>query len=79
MIHMGERRRLAMPNAIALRPDFMASELRGLLRRDLRWRHPQRGGTPGNVTLQIVRDWVVRFNAEEPDGLRDRKSAPRRG
>ena len=26
----------------------------------------------GNVTLQIVRDWVVRFNAEGPDGLRDR-------
>lgn len=30
----------------------------------------------GNVTLtlQIVRDWVVRFNAEGPDGLRDRKA-----
>jgi transposase len=26
------------------------------------------------VTLQIVRDWVVRFNAEGPDGLLDRKS-----
>ena len=29
----------------------------------------------GKVTLQIVRDGVVRFNAEGPDGLRDRKSA----
>jgi transposase len=28
----------------------------------------------GNVTLQIVRDWVVRFNAEGPDGLIDRKA-----
>jgi transposase len=29
------------------------------------------------VTLQIVRDWVVRFNAEGPDGLIDR-TAPGR-
>ncbi len=29
----------------------------------------------GKVTLQIVRDGVVRFNAEGPDGLRDRKPA----
>lgn len=26
----------------------------------------------GNVTLQIVRDWVLRFNALGPDGLIDR-------
>ena len=24
--------------------------------------------------LQTVRDWVIRFNAEGPDGLRDRKA-----
>src|ERR1700693_5132575 len=30
----------------------------------------------GGVTLQIVRDWVVKFNAHGPDGLIDRK-APR--
>ena len=29
------------------------------------------------VTLQIVRDWVVRFNAEGPDGLVDRTSPGR--
>jgi transposase len=29
----------------------------------------------GDVTLQIVRDWVVRFNAEGPAGLVDRKTA----
>ncbi len=28
----------------------------------------------GGVTLQIVRDWVVRFNAEGPDGLINRKA-----
>jgi transposase len=34
----------------------------------------------GGVTLQIVRDWVVRFNAEGPAGLVDREApgqAPR--
>ena len=28
----------------------------------------------GGVTLQIVRDWVVKFNAEGPPGLVDRKA-----
>ena len=28
----------------------------------------------GRVGLQIVRDWVVRFNAKGPDGLIDRKA-----
>ena len=27
----------------------------------------------GGVGLQIIRDWVLRFNAEGPDGLIDRK------
>jgi transposase len=34
----------------------------------------------GGVTLQIVRDWVLKFNAHRPDGLIDRKApgqAPR--
>ena len=30
--------------------------------------------TIGGVTLQIVRDWVIRFNALGPDGLVDRKA-----
>jgi transposase len=29
----------------------------------------------GGVTLQIVRDWVVKFNAHGPEGLIDRKPA----
>jgi transposase len=28
----------------------------------------------GGVTLQIVRDWVMKFNARGPDGLIDRKA-----
>src|SRR6266446_2015606 len=28
----------------------------------------------GGVTLQIVRDWVMKFNADGPDGLIDRKA-----
>jgi len=28
----------------------------------------------GGVTLQIVRDWVLKFNADGPDGLIDRKA-----
>ncbi|SDE14480.1 helix-turn-helix domain-containing protein, partial [Belnapia rosea] len=28
----------------------------------------------GGVTVQIVRDWVVRFNAQGPTGLVDRKA-----
>ena len=28
----------------------------------------------GGVTLQIVRDWVMKFNAHGPDGLIDRKA-----
>jgi transposase len=89
MIQAGEHGRLAMPNAIALRPDFTASALRGLARRSKDAAQARRllslaviydGGSRteaaclGNVTLQIVRDWVVRFNAEGPDGLRDRKA-----
>jgi hypothetical protein len=34
--------------------------------------------TIGGVTRQIVRDWVVRFNAEGPEGLRDRKAPGQR-
>jgi len=78
-----------MPNAIALRPDFTACELRGLARRSKDVAQARRllslaviydGGSRseaarlGTMTLQIVRDWVVRFNVEGPDGLRGRKA-----
>jgi transposase len=32
----------------------------------------------GGVTLQIVRDWVLKFNAHGPDGLIDRKAPGQR-
>ncbi|WP_373486555.1 transposase [Blastomonas sp.] len=32
----------------------------------------------GGVTLQIVRDWVIRFNAEGPEGLKPRKAPGKR-
>ena len=77
-----------MPRAIALRSDFDAATLRRLARRSREASQARRllalaaicdGGSRteaarlGNVTLQIVRDWVVRFNAEGPNGLVDRK------
>lgn len=81
-----------MPRAITLRSDFSATELRRLARRSKDAAQARRllavaaiydGGTRseaarlGNVTLQIVRDWVVRFNTEGPAGLIDRKAAGR--
>ena len=78
-----------MPRAVALRLDFTAAELRGLARRSKDAAQARRllalaaiydGGTRseaaliGDVTLQIVRDWVVRFNAEGPEGLCGRKA-----
>ena len=78
-----------MARAIALRSDFTGAELRRLARRSKDAGQARRllalaaiydGGTRleaarlGNVTLQIVMDWVLRFNAEGPDGLIDRKA-----
>ena len=81
-----------MARAIALRSDFSAAELRRLARRSGDAAQARRllalaaiydGGTRseaarlGDVTLQIVRDWVVRFNAEGPGGLVNRKAPGR--
>ena len=77
-----------MPRAIALRADIDAPMLRRLARGSqggpsgpaLALAAIYEGGTRseaarlGNVTQQIVRDWVMRFNAEGPEGLRDRKA-----
>ena len=74
---------------IALRADFDALRLRaaarktkdaGQARRLLALAAVYDGATRteaskiGGVTLQIVRDWVVKFNAQGPDGLIDRKA-----
>jgi transposase len=78
-----------MGAAIGLRKDFSAEALRALARRAKDGPQARRllalaaiydGATRseaakiGGVTLQIVRDWVLRFNADGPDGLVDRKA-----
>ncbi|WP_341487807.1 IS630 family transposase [Pararhizobium sp. A13] len=78
-----------MGAAISLRADFDAEGLRRLARKSKHAAQARRllalaliygGGSRsnaarlGNVTLQIVRDWVLRFNANGPDGLIDGKS-----
>jgi transposase len=74
---------------IGLRSDFDASSLRaaarkakdaGQARRLLALAAVYDGATRtqaakvGGVTLQIVRDWVLKFNVRGPDGLIDRKA-----
>ena len=73
---------------IPLRSDFDASQLRGLARKTKNAPQARRllalaaiyegasrteAARIGGVTLQIVRDWVVKFNAHGPEGLIDRK------
>ena len=78
-----------MGAAIPLRGDFDAAKLRGLAQRSqdgaqnrrllalaaIYDGHRRSGAARfAGVGLQIVRDWVLRFNAEGPDGLLDRKA-----
>ena len=78
-----------MAAPIGLRADFDADALRHLARRSSDANQTRRllalaviydGGrrgeaaVVGGVTLQIVRDWVLRFNAHGPQGLVDRKA-----
>jgi putative transposase len=74
---------------IAMRGDFDARGLRATARRSKDAAQARRllalaavydgarrteAAEIGGVTLQIVRDWVLKFNAEGPDGLVDRKA-----
>ena len=78
-----------MAATIVLRADYGAGDLRQLAKASRDARQTRRllalaiiyeGGSRteaarvGSVTLQIVRDWVLRFNAEGPTGLIDRKA-----
>ena len=78
-----------MGTAIGLRQDFSAEALRAIARRAKDGPQARRlvalaaicdGATRseaakiGDVTLQIVRDWVLRFNVHGPEGLLDRKA-----
>src|SRR5512145_1115468 len=83
----------AMVAPIPLRSDLTAADLRQQARRTRDANQARRllalaeiydGGSRsaaariGGVGLQIVRDWVLRFNARGPDGLLDGKaSGPR--
>jgi transposase len=73
---------------IPLRTDFNAHQLRALARQTKNAPQARRllalaaiyegasrteAARIGGVTLQIVRDWVLKFNAQGPDGLIDRK------
>lgn len=78
-----------MAAPLPLRPDFDAARRRGLAKRSRDPDHTRRllalaaiseGGSRseaariGEGTLPIVRDWVIRFNARGPEGLRTRKA-----
>ena len=78
-----------MRTGISLRADFDAEGLRRLARQSKHAAQARRllalaliydGGSRldaarlGNVTRQIVRDWVMRFNTNGPDGLVDGKA-----
>ena len=78
-----------MGAAVALREDFNGDDLRRLAKGSKDGAQSRRllalaaiydGGRRleaariGAVGLQVVRDWVVRFNVEGPDGLLDRKA-----
>lgn len=86
---LGEPWRLAMPTSILLRTDFNATRLREMARSSRDGHQVRRllslaaiyegasrseAAAIGGVTLQIVRDWVVKFNAAGPAGLIDRKA-----
>ena len=77
-----------MACAIGLRDDYSSSDLRGLARRCgdgdqvrrllalaviLEGGSRSQAAQVGGVTLQVIRDWVLRFNAEGPNGLITRK------
>jgi len=78
-----------MSIAIPLREEFTASDLRGFARQTKDGPQARRllalaaiydgasrteAAKIGGVGLQIIRDWVLRFNAHGPDGLLNGKS-----
>lgn|SRR5574337_173015 len=81
-----------MGKPIALRTDYDAARLRRIARKSEDSDQVRRllalagiydGGSRteaaavGGVTLQVVRDWVLRFNVHGPEGLIDRKAPGR--
>lgn len=79
-----------MGSAVRLRDDFDGPSLRALAKQSRNGAQARRllalaeiydgarrtdAAHIAGVGLQIVRDWVIRFNAEGPDGLIDRKAS----
>lgn len=82
-----------MPEALPIRDDIAPGELRRLARRESNGRvisrmlaiaHALEGVDRGRAARlagmdrQTLRDWVIRFNAEGVEGLRDRPKSGRR-
>jgi transposase len=87
LIQDGKQLEFAMP--ILLRSDFDATLVRKAARQSKDGAQARRllalaviyegqsrteAARIGGVTLQIIRDWVLKFNAAGPDGLIDRKA-----
>jgi transposase len=75
-----------MPSAVKLRDDYSAADLRGLAKRSKDANQSRRllslaavcegkdrteAARIGGMDRQTLRDWVHRFNADGPEGLRD--------
>ena len=78
-----------MPSAVGIRTDFSAAELRRLAASSKHANQSRRllslaavldgmsreeAARIGGMDRQTLRDWVHRFNAEGPDGLKDIRS-----
>ncbi len=89
LFQRGKTGRFAVPLSLPLRTDFDAVQLRAVAKKTKDGPQARRllalaaiydGGTRteaaviGGVTLQIVRDWVLKLNAHGPKGLLDRKA-----
>jgi transposase len=83
---------LAMPSAVKLREDYSAADLRRLAKRSKDANQSRRllslaavregkdrteAARIGGMDRQTLRDWVHRFNAEGPEGLRDHRGEGR--
>jgi transposase len=88
-LDLREFRRFAVASAIGLRDDYGSGGLRAAAKRSKDGPQARRllalaargavvnrtkAARIGGVGLQVVRDWVVKFNAQGPDGLIDRKA-----
>jgi transposase len=89
LIRPSEQKGFAMAAAISLRDDYDAGALRAAAKRSKDGPQARRllalaaiydgarrtdAAKIGGVGLQVVRDWVLKFNAHGPDGLIDRKA-----